>query len=93
MNEGGNCVLDIEKATEVLEEAVITEPSIKSYVYISAGEINQAIEIVLQELQRKEEKIKELNQLLFEKTEEQNKSLAVGLLEKIGRTMILEKSI
>lgn len=85
--------MDIEKATEVLGEAVITEPSIKSYVYISAEEINQAIDVVLRELQRKEETIRELNKLLVEKTEEQKKSIAVGLLEKLGRSMILEKSI
>ena len=85
--------MDIEKATEVLEEAVITEPSIKSYVYIGADEINEAIKVLLQELQRKEETIKELNSLLVEKTEEQNKSIAVSLIEKLGRAMLLEKSI
>lgn len=85
--------MNIEKATEVLEEAVITEPSIKSYVYISAEEINEAIDTVMKELQKNEEKIKELSQLLEDRNQITKKTLAVGLLEKIGKSMLLEKSI
>lgn len=84
--------MGVEEATEILGEAVITEPSIKSYVYISAGEINQAIAIVLQELERKEEKIRELNQLLIT-NEKSRTTIATGLLEKLGKTRLLEKTI
>ena len=35
--------MSIEEATEILNNAVITEPSIKSYTYISAEEINLAL--------------------------------------------------
>lgn len=85
--------MNIEEATEILEEAVITEPSIKSFVYISANEINEAIGVILQELQRKDEKIKALNKIVEENKEESKKSIAVDFLEKIGRAILLEKSI
>lgn len=49
-----------EEAMQILNEAVITEPSIKSYSYISAEDINAAIQQILLELEIKEEKIKKL---------------------------------
>lgn len=49
-----------EEAMQILNEAVITEPSIKSYNYISAKDINEAIQQLLLELEIKEEKIKKL---------------------------------
>ena len=52
--------MSIEEAKEILNEAVITEPSVKSYNYISADEINLAIEKVINELENKENRIKEL---------------------------------
>ncbi|MGN1301938.1 MAG: hypothetical protein ACI4U9_05420 [Clostridia bacterium] len=92
-DKGGNGILDIEEATEVLSEAIITEPSIKSYVYISAGEINEAIDVILRELQKKEETIKQLNDILNETLQEKSKTVATGLLERLGKSMFLEKSI
>lgn len=85
--------MNIEKATEILEDAVITEPSIKSYVYISAEEINDAIDVLLKELQRKEEMIKDLNELLAERLEKNKKSVVMELIDKLDKTRLLEKSI
>ncbi len=52
--------MSIEEAKEILNEAVITEPSIKSYNYISADEINNAIEKIIIEIEKKEQELKEL---------------------------------
>ena len=46
--------MSIEEATEILNNAVITEPSIKSYTYISAEEINLAIQKLMIELEEKQ---------------------------------------
>lgn len=54
--------MSIEEATEILNNAVITEPSIKSYIYISAEEINLAIEKLISELENKEQEIKKLRE-------------------------------
>ncbi len=54
--------MSIEEATEILNNAVITEPSIKSYIYISAEEINSAIEKLISELENKEQEIKKLRE-------------------------------
>jgi predicted transcriptional regulator len=54
--------MSIEEATEILNNAVITEPSIKSYTYISAEEINSAIEKLISELENKEQEIKKLRE-------------------------------
>ena len=54
--------MSIEEATEILNNAVITEPSIKSYIYISAEEINSAIEKLISELENKEQEIKKLKE-------------------------------
>lgn len=72
--------MSIEEAENILNEAVITEPSISSYTYISADEINEAINKILEEKLKSQNRIKELeNQIL----EQKNK------LEKI----IIEKEI
>lgn len=84
--------MDIEKATEILEDAVITEPSIKSYAYISAEDINEAINMLLKELQHKEEIIKDLNKLLAEKIEKNKKSVVMELIDKLEKTRLLEKT-
>ncbi len=84
--------MNLEKATEVLNEAIITEPSIKSYMYISAGEINEAIEVILQELQKKEEKIRQLNEILNESIQERSKTIATDFIGKLGKSIFLEKS-
>ena len=52
--------MSIEEATEILNNAVITEPSIKSYTYISAEEINLAIQKLMIELEEKQQEIKKL---------------------------------
>lgn len=52
--------MSIEEAEYILNEAVISEPSISSYTYISAEEINQAINVILEERFVEQEKIKEL---------------------------------
>ena len=58
--------MNIEEAKEILNEAVISEPSIQGYIYISAEDINQAIDILLNALEEKENKITMLNKLLEE---------------------------
>ena len=70
--------MSIEEAENILNEAVITEPSISSYTYISADEINKAIEKMLEENLKSQNRIKELE---YEILEQKNK------LEKI----IIEK--
>lgn len=52
--------MSIEEATEILNSAVITEPSIKSYTYISAEEINLAIQRLMIELEKNQQEIKNL---------------------------------
>lgn len=52
--------MSIEEAEYILNEAVISEPSIKSYTYISAEEINNAISKVLEEKENEKNKVKEL---------------------------------
>ena len=54
--------MSIEEAKEILNEAVITEPSIKSYNYISAEKINEAIEKIIIEFEKKEKEIKMLKE-------------------------------
>lgn len=58
--------MSIEEAESILNEAVISEPSIKSYTYISAEEINQAIEKLLEERLREQKRIKELENKIIE---------------------------
>lgn len=52
--------MSIEEAKEILNEVVITEPSIKSYNYISADEINMAIQKLVMELEHKESELEQL---------------------------------
>ena len=52
--------MSIEEAKEILNEAIITEPSIKSYSYISADEINNAIEKIIIEIEKKEQELEKL---------------------------------
>lgn len=54
--------MSIEEAKEILNEAVITEPSIKSYNYISADKINMAIEKIIIEIDKKDQELKELKE-------------------------------
>lgn len=52
--------MSIEEATEILNSVVITEPSIKSYTYISAEEINLAIQKLMIELEKNQQEIENL---------------------------------
>lgn len=74
--------MSIEEAEDILNEAVISEPSIKSYTYISAEEINTAINRILEECMNERVKIKELE---VEIEQERNK------LEKIIKEKNNEK--
>lgn len=74
--------MSIEEAEDILNEAVISEPSIKSYTYISAEEINTAINKILEECMNERIKIKELE---VEIAEERNK------LEEIIKEKNIEK--
>lgn len=85
--------MDIEKAKEILNESVISEPSIKSYMYISAKDINQAIEIILKKLEEKEIEIETLKEIITEqKNKENQKYFKCTLLDKVGRKIILGKN-
>ena len=50
--------MKLEKAKEILSEIVITESCIESYNYISANEINQSIQVLLYEIEKKEEELR-----------------------------------
>ena len=54
--------MSIEEANEILNEAIITEPSVKSQIFIEAEQINIAIERVLEELTIKDQKIKDIEE-------------------------------
>ena len=58
--------MSIEEAEHILNEAVITEPSINSYTYISAEEINTAINKMLEERLKEQKRIKELESIVLE---------------------------
>ena len=78
--------MSIEEATEILNNAVITEPSIKSYTYISAEEINLAIQKLMIELEEKQQEIKKLKK---EKNNKTNIGNTILILEsfKFGRSV------
>ena len=58
--------MSIEEAEYILNEAVINQPSINSYTYISAEEINLAIDKILEERVANKNKIKELEKQIIE---------------------------
>lgn len=64
--------MSIEEAEYILNEAVISEPSISSYTYISAEEINKAINAVLEELFTEKEKIRKLENNYIKEINELN---------------------
>ena len=89
---GGN-ILNIEEAKEILNEIIITEPSIRGYIYISAEDINKAIDILLKTLEEKENKITILNKLLEEQKNTINqRDFADILLDKVSQKIILGKN-
>lgn len=59
--------MSIEEAEYILNEVVITQPSINGYTYISAEEINGAINKLLEEKVKDEKRIKELEIKMIEK--------------------------
>ena len=75
--------MSIEEATEILNNAVITEPSIKSYTYISAEEINLAIQKLMIELEEKQQEIKKLKKIL--------KSQSLHHLNQMWRSRMQER--
>lgn len=54
--------MNIKDAEYILNEVVIDYPSVRSYNYISAEEINTAIEIVLEEISKERRIIKQLEE-------------------------------
>ena len=58
--------MSIEEAEYILNEAVIIEPSISSYTYISAEEINQAINVILEERYKEKQEKKKLENKYIE---------------------------
>ena len=57
--------MSIEEAEYILNEAVIEEPSVSSYTYISAEEINGAINKILEERLNDKIKIQELEKSII----------------------------
>ncbi len=62
--------MSIEEAEFILTEAVIEQPSISSYTYISTEEINSAIDKILNELIIKNKEIENLKAKLTEQESE-----------------------
>lgn len=55
----------IEEAEFILNETIISEPSVKGYIYISAEEINEAINKMLEDRIREKKKIQELENTII----------------------------
>ena len=58
--------MSIEEAEYILNEAVIDHPSIRGYNYISAEDINAAIEKILEEKMKEKIKLEELEKEIIE---------------------------
>lgn len=58
--------MNIKEAEYILNEVVIDYPSVRSYNYISAEEINTAIEKVLEEMSKERMQIKQLEKEIKE---------------------------
>ena len=74
--------MSIEEAEIILNEAVISEPSINGYTYISAEEINQAIDKMLEERLRAEKRIRELESIVLEQRKEMENIIKTRKTEK-----------
>ena len=81
--------MNIEEAYSILNEIVITEPCIHSSMYISAENINSAIQTLLSELYKKDEKIKELKKLALGTKLQQHKQIYSNTLNQLHETLIL----
>jgi len=57
--------MTLEEAEYILSEVVIEEASVMSYNYISASEINEAINKILENKIKEEKKIKELEEIVL----------------------------
>lgn len=58
--------MGIEEAEYILNEVVIDHPSIRGYNYISAEEINAAIEKILEEKTKEKIKLRELEEKIIQ---------------------------
>ena len=74
--------MSIEEAEYILNEAVISEPSINGYTYISAEEINKAINKMLEERIREEKRIKELENIILQQRNELENIIEIRKMEK-----------
>ena len=83
--------MSIEEAEYVLSEAIITEPSIMSYTYISAEEINEAIDIILENKLKEETKIKELEKVVLEQAQEMENMITNKFEKENNKTQIFRK--
>lgn len=83
--------MNIEDARDILNEAIISEPSIESYIYISAEEINTAIETVLETLQEKEEEIQRLNSVISNVEQMKQEEISNILFNKVSKGLLLGK--
>ncbi len=83
--------MDIEDAREILNEAIISEPSTKSYIYISADDINMAIQKVLKTLQEKEAEIEKLNSVISEIEQIKEEDISNVIFNKVTKGLLLGK--
>ena len=84
--------MSIEEAEYILSEVVITEPSIMSYTYISADEINEAINKILENKLREENRIKELEEIILKQAQEIENITINRLKKEENKSPILKKS-
>ena len=82
--------MSIEEAENILNEAVITEPSISSYTYISADEINEAINKILEQKNKLEKIIieKEINVERYPVQTKTNKRINIKKIIKYLRNAV-----
>ena len=84
--------MSIEEAEYILTEAVIEHPSINSYTYISAEEINIAINKILEEKLKNENKIKELENQIKEEKNKLERIIEEYKIDKIKYPMYTLKN-
>lgn len=77
--------MSIEEAEFILNNAVIEQPSISSYTYISTEEINIAIERLLEELILKRQEVELLQKELSEITEKYEEKIYKRETDKPSR--------
>ena len=75
--------MSIEEAEYILNEAVIDQPSINSYTYIGAEDINYAIEKILEERVKDEKRIKELEEKVIKERNKFEELIRQKEIEKI----------